>query len=672
MPDAPSTGNTVRGDIHGALVQARDIRGDVYVNAVAEPGPRADVWLDAPRPATRVRGRDRLLDTLTAAMTGGDPRPQVLAGPGGVGKSTVAAELARRAAEQGRTVWWVRPGSVAASVLEAAVELGGDPAEAVRSAGAPRRAARWAWNLLDAADRPWLLVFDNADRPEELDPDERPGAGVGWLRGSPRGTVLVTTRTADPGTWAPAVLHPVGPLDGADAAAVLADHADMAAADGAAELAERLGGFPLALALAGRAMAAHRTLFPDFRRLRGHLDASVLRIDDLAGPLDGRGPTLAGTVRASVRALSGTPRAVPLLDLLSILGAEGAEVPLRRLPVRLLRGGRTGTGPAPLDEAGVARALNALAVHGLASVVEVRGERALRLHPLISETVRADLGEHAVRAAEQAERLLRAEPDRDPAMEHPAHRAVAAVRAAALGEDHPDTLAAELERDRMLLVRADPSAAHPALAGLAARAERLLGAEHPVALRARHLHGDALLQLGRLDEAEQVYRAEYEARGRLPGGGGADALSALHQIALVAVRRGDLAAAAERFRAVLAEGARICGPDEPVLLQARQNLAFTAIRAGDREAAERELTAVVEAKERLHGPDHPETVDARYYLALNALENGEAADAVRRFAAVARDWEEGLGADHPRTRLARERLAQAEGRAAGGDPAPRG
>ncbi|MFW5418938.1 tetratricopeptide repeat protein [Nocardiopsis sp. CNT-189] len=664
MPDAPSSRNTVRGDLYGSLLQARDVHGDVHIHSAARSGPRADVCLDAPRPATRVRGRDRLLAALTGAMAGGDPRPQVLTGPGGIGKSTVAAELARRAAEQGRTVWWVRPGGVAASVLEAAVELGGDPDEAARLAGAPRRAARWAWNLLDAADRPWLLVFDNADRPEELDPDDRPGAGVGWLRGSPRGTVLVTTRTADPGTWAPAALHPVEPLAGADAAAVLADHAGAAAADGAAELAERLGGFPLALALAGRAMAAHPTLFPGFRELGGHLAASAVRIDDLVRPLGGRGPTLAGTLRASVRALSGTPQAEPLLDLLALLGAEGAEVPLRRLPVRLLRGGRADTGPGPLDEAAAARALNALAVHGLAAVVEVHGERALRLHPLIGETVRAGLGEGAAEAAEQAERLLRAAPDRDPAMEHAAHRAVAEVRAAALGEDHPDALAAALDRDRLLLVRGDPAAARRALAALAARAEQALGPEHPVALRARHLHGDALLQLGRLDEAEQVYRAEYEARGRLPGGGGAEALSALHQIALVAVRRGDLPAAAERFRAVLEQGAEPFGADHPVLLQARQNLAFTAIRLGERETAERELAEVVAVKERLHGPEHSEAVDARYYVALNELENGDAAAAVQGFAGVAQGWERTLGADHPRTRLARERLAQAEERAA--------
>lgn len=174
MPDSdaspPGQANTSSGAVHGTLLQARDIHGGVHIHPAPAADPLVDdVCLDPPRPATGIRDRAELLATLESAMAGADPLPHVLVGPGGIGKSTIAAALAERAAAQGRSVFWVRPGSVAASMLEIAVELGGARAEAEPLAEAPRRAARWVWRHLDAAPQPWLLVFDNADRPEELD-----------------------------------------------------------------------------------------------------------------------------------------------------------------------------------------------------------------------------------------------------------------------------------------------------------------------------------------------------------------------------------------------------------------------------------------------------------------------------------------------------------------------
>lgn len=84
----------------------------------------------------------------------------------------------------------------------------------------------------------------------------------------------MTTRVADPAVWAPAPMHPVGTLDVADAAAVLADHTGAADPEGAQALAERLGGFPLALTLAGKVMAAHRAVMPFSRQIRSNITSA--------------------------------------------------------------------------------------------------------------------------------------------------------------------------------------------------------------------------------------------------------------------------------------------------------------------------------------------------------------------------------------------------------------
>ncbi|MBE2999837.1 ATP-binding protein [Nocardiopsis sp. HNM0947] len=379
-PRDPYLSTISRATVHGPLLRARDIH-----DAADAPAPgRPEVRLDPPRTTTAVRGRTRLLGELTAAMDAGAPVPHVLAGPHGVGTTTVAAALAQRAKADGRRVFWARAGDVSTGLLEAAVEVGGSPSEAERVRDSPQRAARWVWRQLDRAPEPWLLVLDNADRPEEIDPHHRPGDQVGWLRTSPAGFVLVTSRVDDPALWAPARMHSVAELDSAAAGAALADHAGEEALPGAEELAERLGGVPLALTLAGRILASHRVLFPDARALCKRLDEDGLEPPD--GPLCEGRSLLSGIWDVALDLVSRRePKAPALLRLLAVLGSEGTPVPLGRLDPGFLR-----DEPLPLnDRPELARTVNALVVHGLVSVDDGGAAIDLRLHPLVSETLRA-------------------------------------------------------------------------------------------------------------------------------------------------------------------------------------------------------------------------------------------------------------------------------------------
>ncbi len=671
MASPPEAHNHADGPVYGHLVQARDIHGGVTVNAAPAAAPVLDVSLDPPRPATTVRGRHDLLTALREGMYGGDAVPHVLTGAGGFGKTTVAAALAEDARSEGWTVFWVRPDTILPSMLEVAVELGGSREEADRFRIAPRQAARWVWRHLDTAPRPWLLVIDNADQPELLDPENRPGEQRGWMRSSPGGFVLVTSRVGDPALWAPATVHRVDSLHGQDAVNALVDHAGGPPSPGAEALAERLGGVPLALFLSGRILATHGVLFPDADALLGHLDEDPTRLDALSEPLvsgaDSERRLLSGVWELSLRMVGErNPHAVPLLRALALLGPRGRAVPLSRLPVSGLV--EYGLVPAEhaLDEAALARAVNTLVVQGLVQVERRPDGSGLRLHPLVSETVRARLGEQDRLLVGGVARLLTARVGEEPWFELGAFAALRALapRVPSLGPTFPvETGLAEATAHLHL---GQFSEVGP-VAGAARRAaEDTLGPDHPLTLQARHLLAEGLLFQEHLSEAEHAYLGLLADRRRVLGAEHPRTLDTLHQIALVAGMRDDWASARAQHEEILRTRLRVQGPEATETLASMDAVGYAAMHEGDLDTAGEMFAEVHRARERLLGHDHRLTVNAAYKRGLLAQRRGLDSVALAYFRDVLATRRRVLGEDHPQTQLARERLAGAR------RPEPRG
>ncbi|WP_017596832.1 tetratricopeptide repeat protein [Nocardiopsis lucentensis] len=677
-PDAHE--NSAHGTVSGQLVQAKDIHGDVTINVSSVPAaPASDVALDPPRLATAVRGRDDLLTVLGDAMRAGAAVPHVLTGPGGFGKTTVAAALAERARSDGWTVFWIRPGSVTASMLEAAVEVGGSREEAERLRGTRHQAARWVWRHLDGAPRPWLLVIDNADRPEELDPDNRVGDQLGWMRASPGGFVLVTSRIDDPALWAPAEVHRVGELDARSATRALADHAGLPSLPGADVLAERLGGVPLALHLAGRILATHRVLFPDANALLDRLASGIESLDDLAAPFvvgtDADRKLLSGVWELSLRLVAERDAyAAPLLRLLAVLGPEGKDIPLRRLPISELR-----EGPFDgMDEAATARAVNALVVHGLVSVTTHQNETSLRLHPLVSETVRTALTEDDVPLLDEAEHLLEWQRDRDLDMESAALFMITMSRIRLHSQDkrsignsalkligaieqvHLQALRTLVSVARTLLRLGSTSEAEEVLIGCVDAGTKSFGAHDATVMSARHFLAESRLYQDRLDDAEEAFRAVHADRARVFGGEHPDTLDSLYQLGLIALRRERWDEATEILGSVREKRARTSDEEDPLALLAAQNMAYVTMRRGDPAAAEPEFRHVHTTRKRDLGPDHHMTADAAYYVALARLEMGDAENALTWFTEVLRVWNAQLSQDHPQVAMVERSIAEAE------------
>ncbi|MGC5410242.1 ATP/GTP-binding protein, partial [Streptomyces sp. DT225] len=279
-----------------------------------------------------------------------DPRIQVLSAMGGVGKTTVALSAAERAKKAGAEVFWIQAGSAAAVAdgMQQAALRAGAPAEHVAHAWEKggRPAADLVWRHLANLDRPWLLVFDDAD---DLNVLSCPGAALadatGWVRppiGISRG-VLVTTRDGNRPSWGDRIarFHRLEVLEVEFAGQVLRELAREAGdAASARALADRLGSLPLALHLAGTYLAmAHGDPLAEaqtFAEYSDVLDGSPLFLDDategvhgdLRNEEDRARRTIAGTWELSLSLLErqGTEHARSLLQLLSCF-APTASLP---------------------------------------------------------------------------------------------------------------------------------------------------------------------------------------------------------------------------------------------------------------------------------------------------------------------------------------------------------
>jgi hypothetical protein len=213
----------------------------------------------------------------------------ILAGMGGVGKSTIASAFAEHV-ERTRSRWrrvnvWFVPAadssSLAGALATVARDLGAAQADVEAIGTGKTDAPDRLWRLLQSARHRWLLILDNADDPAVLArPMPMPSLGssslasagtaadgTGWIRSTKRGLVVVTSRNGDPSCWGRhARILPVNPLEEEDAAQVLLDRAPQAGdVSQARALAQRLGGLPLALRTAGSYLSSDPASVTSFR-----------------------------------------------------------------------------------------------------------------------------------------------------------------------------------------------------------------------------------------------------------------------------------------------------------------------------------------------------------------------------------------------------------------------
>ncbi|MEF9881165.1 serine/threonine-protein kinase [Streptomyces sp. P9-A4] len=239
---------------------------------------------------------------------------------------------------------------------------------------------------------------------------------------------------------------------------------------------------------------------------------------------------------------------------------------------------------------------------------------------------------------------------------------VAGTRSRVLGEDHPDTLAARQERAYALgRLGRHPEAYEGYVTVLAAR-ERTVGPDHPDTLRCRHNLAFTLGRLGRLEESHRTAQEVAEARARLLGADHPDTLLTLHEVAYTLGRLGRGQEALAQYRALADARAATLGPDHPDTLAARYETGVCLGRLGQAADALDVCRDLVAARTRAQGADGPETLRARHALAVNLGRLGRWAEARTESEGVHADRARVLGPDHPDTLLSRRETAVALGR----------
>jgi hypothetical protein len=652
---------------------APDHGAEVAEDAVVVPGASTEV----PAVPRAVHGRGDDVGHLVAEAEAQRRHfPQVLAGAGGMGKSTIARLVATRLRDSDprRRIWWISAANeerLSAGLVSMARDLGASTAdqEAIHAHVAADLGdiADRVWRLLDRRAARWLLVIDNADEPGLLGSAD----GTGWVRGTRNGLLLVTTRNGDEACWPDADFTWVGPLSIDAAVDVLTDLAPRAGdRRTAAALAERLGCLPLALGIAGRYLRQDFVSWHTFDEYLRALDTvgttEVIRAFE---SLD-RGVAVTRSWELSLDALasSGQPQARPLMWMLSCFA------PGSRIPEELI----TATGPAESDSQPVRKLLASggqitarpwpefcmAGLRGLRAVGLIQRSNCadrpagIELHPFIAEVTRsvmessdpAQTGINSRAVRECAATVIQAALSRlDPGnAEHwPYFRALTPHVADLLTGTAPHL---GMKHRRMLLngmvrcigsyiwSRAEPRAQQLAADALA-RASCLADEHEPVYQRLRHLYAWSLREQGRLAEAEVLFREVLAEQMRMPGGPmRGDTLRTRHDLAWTVGRQGGWAIAEEQFRDVLRlrrqrRQQRGEHGDDPDILHTRCMLCWSIGKQGRWVEAERGYRQLTADRAAVLGSCHADTLDTRENVGKSLVWQGN-------WAAAGVEWSE--------------------------------
>jgi len=606
-----------------------------------------------------------------------------LLGTGGTGKSQLAVGFAHAmwSARAVDLLAWVPAGNrstIIAGYARAAADLGLLAGEESTADTAAERFLDW----LRTTGRRWAVVLDGVASPVDID-------GL-WPRG-PAGQVLVTSRLRESElawTGANVTAHAVAGFSRREALGYL--NARLTAFPDqrieALDLAEDLGGLPIALAQAAAVVTAAGSTCRDYRaayaeRLRTTTETLI----------EGCPQSLLATWSLAVEHAHELPPAGlswPALVFAAALDTSGIPAAVLTSPAACgyITGttgtGTTGTGttgragdgqPSAAEQNLVRSAYATLERLGLLSVDARDTVRTVWLHAAVRSAVRAYLAPANVEqvAAAAAAALLEAWPEADapssaPQLSQALRDSAAALRVFAgdllwKPEAHPVLLRAGTS-----LTEA-PALADAAIAywqALSAASGQLLGYGHVQSVLARDRLAEAFAGSGRLAEALPVFEAALADREATFGPQHQETVTARLNVARSLNAAGRQPEAIALYEQVLGTRERPGGPGAGEALAVRLQLAAAYEAAGRHGDSIKLYEGSLADAERELGQNHRDTLSARVSLAGAYLGAGQAREAITAYERALADTERTLGADDPATLATRAGLAGAY-RAAG-------
>jgi tetratricopeptide (TPR) repeat protein len=638
----------------------RALLGAIHAK-LAEPAPeRAPRIVDLPYPANPfftgrdddlVRIHEELHTAPVAALTQG--RVRALAAMGGIGKTTLANEYARRYWRLYPQILWL---DARADLESGFALLFGKlfPGRADVGLQQPDKAHLVLAELCGPTER--LLVLDNVEDSESIRP---------WLPRDPMTgcRTLVTSRFADWPAAAGIRAIQLDVLEPKPARQFLlartgrtTEGAEQVACD---ELARELGYLPLALEQTAAYIAAPGAGVDFAGYLRLYHEATAELLERRPRGSTEYPDSVMTTWQVTVAKLS--PEARALLRLC----AWYADTPIPRALV--MQGAEEvlalamSFGPAaPLSgpTAAELRMRDALTELARYSMILGATDTTFRVHGLVQtvERVRAEADSAAADARDRAlTRLTDLFPDAydDPA-QWPLCRFLLPHQRVLLTWSFPDSAT---ERTATLLNLAgdflegsgDAAGALPLYQRALEGSERVLGKEHPGTLTSVDNLAGCTLDLGDAARALPLYRRALEGRERVLGAEHPDTLTGVNGLAGCLYALGDAAGALPLYRRALDSRERVLGKEHPDTLTSVNNLALCMKELGDAAEALPLYRKALDSRERVLGKEHPDTLISVNNLALCMQELGDAAGALPLLRRALEGSERVLGREHPGT-----------------------
>jgi tetratricopeptide (TPR) repeat protein len=616
--------------------------------APGESDGRVRIWGRVPLRNPAFTGRETLLLTLQRALerrSKASVLPHALHGLGGVGKTQLAVEFAYRYADRYDIVWWI-PAEHQSLVLQSLYQLGRHldvPDTAELQQGASLVLER----LADSPLR-WLLIYDNANEPEEI-------ARLMPPRG---GHVILTSRNP---TWSE-VWDPieVDIFDRPESIELVRKRSEDVSERDADRLAARLGDLPLALDQAASCQAATGISVTDYLT---ELEEHVRELSKDDRPT--YRTTIAALVRFALRHLrANAPAVAELLEMFAYLGAE---------PVSggLLRRGRqarvTGAlGRALRDPIAWDRAVRDLRRYGLA---KIDPDQRIHVHRLFQGVLRDKLSEDAARRGRSnVHHLLASANPGYPNDEAtwPVHAEIGPhiLPAGLLDSDLLDARRVVLDQVRYLLLIGDVEGSRrmgEAAVDAWSKVEDTpgLGPDGGLTLSCATELSRALRQLGFNDRARDLGDKTLERLRESPEFG-PDHEYTLAASDAVAVNLRVAGRFVEAFRLdddVLTRCRRTFGEEDETTLKARSNLAVNLRMLSDFNGAYAIDSEVVGAWQQVVSENDNRLLFAQANLARDLYGLGRYADALSLLRKILPPYRQQLGARHPHVLLAGRTLA---------------
>ncbi|GCE15197.1 FxSxx-COOH system tetratricopeptide repeat protein [Tengunoibacter tsumagoiensis] len=571
---------------------------------------------------------------------------QVIKGLGGIGKTQIAVEYAYRAREQGRYTHtlWINAGSLE-TILASFVALAellpiGLSWKETDQRTLVAEVLRW----LERCDRPWLLIFDNAD-------DLSFGHSFLPVRGN--GNIVLTTRSSAVGSLTSSIeVNTMEVMEGVQFLLRRAQHTISANAnkiEEATNIVIALAQFPLAIDQAGAYIEETGCSLQDYFQIYHQRRYELLA---RRGKHMGYPESVATTWSLSFQRVEEIhPQARELLRLCAFLAPDD-------IPEELLIDGASYWPPALQQAVANHWHFNLMleALQAFSLIKRVGRERQLSLHRLI-QVVQRDLIAPDERR-QWAERVVQAVHTlfprhlRDVSSWPTCRRYLGQVEECAVlirqyRLRFPE--AAELLNRAGLyyMEHGFYQAARPFFEQALSLHEESEGA-HPLSL-ARNLNNLAVLYLrqGKYQQAEPLFQRALQIRrqpGEIPQN---DIAQSLHNLALLYSYQGKYQQAETFFQHALSIAEQVFGEEHEKTAICLQNLAKVYRMLGRYEQAEPLYQRALTLLEKQSGPDHPLVAYPLGGLANLAVERGTYEQAEALYRRALDILEHQLRPDHP-------------------------